>query len=326
MLLFNLGGIVLVEKINSNNQQVVIQAAMNKHSNTKSIIELNNDNMVIVDFDNDNSLKNWLEITINGYILNDVEPYYIELFSDNNERIISNFNAKINGKREEVIEAKRDEKSFIIRDVNNEKYIFVSSKIVIKNRELKLVTSNSIPNVYDQKKENYKFFFIIGLIDFFALSIGMSFISRNLTEPLVKLSNLSIDIANGDYSKKIGKTDSTTEIAVLENNFNLMIDVIEENIKELQLLNESKQRFIDSLNHEIKTSITSIIGYSDLLLKSKVCDRVQTKALSYINREGKRVESLNSTLLKLILIREKNIEVQTTNINEIITSVMQIMN
>ena len=34
-----------------------------------------------------------------------------------------------------------------------------------------------------------------------------------------------------------------------------MIDVIESNIKELKYLNESKQRFIDSLNHEIKTPI-----------------------------------------------------------------------
>ena len=47
-----------------------------------------------------------------------------------------------------------------------------------------------------------------------------------------------------------------------------MIDVIENNIEELKTLNESKQRFIDSLNHEIKTPITSIIGYSELLLKS----------------------------------------------------------
>ena len=41
---------------------------------------------------------------------------------------------------------------------------------------------------------------------------------------------------------------------------------------ELKYLNESKQRFIDSLNHEIKTPITSIIGYSELLLKGNVSE------------------------------------------------------
>ncbi len=84
-----------------------------------------------------------------------------------------------------------------------------------------------------------------------------------------------------------------------------MIDVIEHNIDELKYLNESKQRFIDSLNHEIKTPITSIIGYSELLLKGNVSEEIKIKAYKYINSEAKRLETLNSTLLKLTLIRER---------------------
>lgn len=326
LLLFNLGGIALIEKINSNNLQTAIESAIYKHSNTKSIIDLNNDNMLIIDVENNTSLKHWMEVTINGYVMNDIDPYYIELYSNNNEEIISNLNTKITEERKEIINAKKDEKSFIIRDVNNEKYIFVSSKITLKNKEFKLITSNSIQDVYNQRIGNYKFFMIIGFIDFIVLAIGMTIISKNLTDPLVKLSNVSKDIAKGDYSKRAKQTNSTTEISILENNFNIMIDVIEENIEELKLLNESKQRFIDSLNHEIKTPITSIIGYSDLLLKSKVSEEMKIKALSYINREGKRVESLNSTLLKLILIREKKVEMISTNINEIIANVIDTMN
>ena len=97
-----------------------------------------------------------------------------------------------------------------------------------------------------------------------------------------------------------------------------MIDVIENNIEELKYLNESKQRFIDSLNHEIKTPITSIIGYSELLLKNKVSEDIKIKSLEYINSEAKRLETLNSTLLKLTLMREEkqNLKDIETKCNE----------
>ena len=118
----------------------------------------------------------------------------------------------------------------------------------------------------------------------------MYIISKSLTNPIKDLSNISKDIASGDYSKRANESKNNDEVGVLENNFNIMIDVIEDNIKELKYLNESKQRFIDSLNHEIKTPITSIIGYSDLLLKGNLDEDTKLKALTYINSEAKRLE------------------------------------
>ena len=82
----------------------------------------------------------------------------------------------------------------------------------------------------------------------------MFIISKSLTALLVNLSNTSKDITKGDYFKRAIESVSNDEIGVLERNFNVMIDVIESNIKELKYLNESKQRFIDSLNHEMKNT------------------------------------------------------------------------
>ena len=325
IVLFSGGGVILIERIYSDNLQTALESAMYKCSNTKSIIYLNSDNLMDMDITNYSNLKNWMEVTINGYAMNHLEPYYIEIYSSDNKEIMSNLNGKITGQRKEITNAKKDEQSFIIRDVNHEKYVFVSSIIMLQNKEFKLITSKSIQYVYNQRISNYKLFMIIDFMVFIVLAIGMYFISKSLTNPLAKLSNVSKDIAKGDYSKRAEETNSTAEIGVLENNFNLMIDVIEDNIKELKYLNESKQRFIDSLNHEIKTPITSIIGYSDLLLKSKVSEEMRVKALSYINSEGKRLESLNSTLLKLILIREDKGEIITTNLSEIIANTIDSM-
>ena len=153
----------------------------------------------------------------------------------------------------------------------------------------------------------------------------MYIISKKLTKPLGTLSDISKDIAKGKYDIRVVESKKNDEIGVLEHNFNLMIDVIENNIEELKYLNESKQRFIDSLNHEIKTPITSIIGYSELLLKSNVSEEIKIKSLKYINSEAKRLETLNSTLLKLTLMREENRKLGKVELKEAINNVKNIL-
>ena len=305
-LLFSGGGIILIEKIHSESLDTAIKSIMYKYLNVESVMYLNSDYLMDIDVNSESNMKNWVDIIINGYSVNNVEQYNTELYSMENKKISSDLKEKVTGKRTEILNAKENEKSFIIRTINNRKYAFVSSIVSLENKDFKLIISKDIQYVYTERSNNYKFFMIIDLIMLIILSAGMYIISKKLTNPLVKLSNVSKDIAKGEYNIRAVESKKNDEIGVLEHNFNLMIDVIENNIEELKYLNESKQRFIDSLNHEIKTPITSIIGYSELLLKSNVSEEIKIKSLKYINSEAKRLETLNSTLLKLTLMREEN--------------------
>lgn len=319
LVVFNGSGIVLIEKIHNDNLEMVLKSVIDKSANIESILYLNLDYLVGIDVNDNESIKHWVEIIINGYSINGSEQYNVELYSNENKQIMSGPNYKIQGKREEILDADKGEKSFIIRKIKNKKYVFVSSIITLENTDLKLIVSKDIDYVYKERLENYRFFSIIDIVMFVVLAIGMFIISKSLTTPLVNLSNISKDIASGDYSKRVIEIKNNDEVGTLESNFNIMINVIEDNIKELKYLNESKQRFIDSLNHEIKTPITSIIGYSELLLKGKVNEETSYKALTYINSEAKRLETLNSTLLKLILIREDKLSMGKVNLKNIIS-------
>ena len=325
LLLFNGGVIILIEKIHNENLNTAIKSLMYKYLNVESVMYLNSDYLMDIDVDSESNMKNWIDIIINGYSLNNVEQYNTELYSMTNKEIASDLKEKIRGKREEILHAKENEKSFIIRTINNKKYAFVSSIVNLKNRDFKLIISKDIQYVYRERINNYKFFIIIDLIMLIILSVGMYIISKKLTNPLVKLSNISKDIAKGKYNIRAEENNKNDEIGVLEHNFNLMIDVIENNIEELKYLNESKQRFIDSLNHEIKTPITSIIGYSELLLKNNVSEEIKIKALKYINSEAKRLETLNSTLLKLTLIREEKKNLSKVDLKDAVISVRNIL-
>ena len=324
-LLFSGGGIILIEKIHSESLDTAIKSIMYKYLNVESVMYLNSDYLMDIDVNSECNMKNWVDIIINGYSVNNVEQYNTELYSMENKKISSDLKEKVTGKRTEILNAKENEKSFIIRTINNRKYAFVSSIVSLENKDFKLIISKDIQYVYTERSNNYKFFMIIDLIMLIILSAGMYIISKKLTNPLVKLSNVSKDIAKGEYNIRAVESKKNDEIGVLEHNFNLMIDVIENNIEELKYLNESKQRFIDSLNHEIKTPITSIIGYSELLLKSNVSEEIKIKSLKYINSEAKRLETLNSTLVKLALMREENRKLGKVELKEAINNVKNIL-
>ena len=324
-LLFSGGGIILIEKIHSESLDTAIKSIMYKYLNVESVMYLNSDYLMDIDVNSESNMKNWVDIIINGYSVNNVEQYNTELYSMENKKISSDLKEKVTGKRTEILNAKENEKSFIIRTINNRKYAFVSSIVSLENKDFKLIISKDIQYVYTERSNNYKFFMIIDLIMLIILSAGMYIISKKLTNPLVKLSNVSKDIAKGEYNIRAVESKKNDEIGVLEHNFNLMIDVIENNIEELKYLNESKQRFIDSLNHEITTPITSIIGYSELLLKSNVSEEIKIKSLKYINSEAKRLETLNSTLLKLTLMREENRKLGKVELKEAINNVKNIL-
>ena len=321
LILLNGVGIVLIEETFEENLQEVIKTAINKYTDIEYTLYLNADYLIDVDISDKNGMRNWIDIIVNGYSLNNsLEPFSIEVYTQDNKLIMTNLTTMVPGNREEINKIKSNEKNFIIRKVNDERYVFVSSLINLKNKDFKLILSKNIERVYENRVEDYKFFLIIDLAVAVILATGMYIISRSLTRPITRLSEASKEIAEGNYSRRIIESKNRDEIGVLEKNFNMMIEVIENNIKELNYMNQSKQRFIDSLNHEIKTPITSIIGYSELLLKSKINEETKMKALMYINSEAKRLELLNATLLKLILIREETVNKKKVLLSSCIAS------
>ena len=163
-LLFSGGGIILIEKIHSESLDTAIKSIMYKYLNVESVMYLNSDYLMDIDVNSESNMKNWVDIIINGYSVNNVEQYNTELYSMENKKISSDLKEKVTGKRTEILNAKENEKSFIIRTINNRKYAFVSSIVSLENKDFKLIISKDIQYVYTERSNNYKFFMIIALI------------------------------------------------------------------------------------------------------------------------------------------------------------------
>ncbi|MFR4318873.1 MAG: sensor histidine kinase [Eubacterium sp.] len=81
----------------------------------------------------------------------------------------------------------------------------------------------------------------------------------------------------------------------------------EKNIRQLEDAARAKEDFTASFAHELKTPLTAIVGYSDML-RSMELDKDIIEFSNYIFTQGKRLEKLSYTMMDLISIDKKNIE------------------
>lgn len=69
--------------------------------------------------------------------------------------------------------------------------------------------------------------------------------------------------------------------------------------EKLQALNDRQSRFVADLTHELKTPLTSMIGYADLLRSAPLDESRRRAAADAIYHESARLESLSQQLLAL---------------------------
>ena len=70
---------------------------------------------------------------------------------------------------------------------------------------------------------------------------------------------------------------------------------------------ERQERFMGSFAHELKTPMTSIIGFADLLRQGNLDEGTRMMAAQYIYSEGRRLERLSFKLLDLILLKKDSL-------------------
>ena len=72
-------------------------------------------------------------------------------------------------------------------------------------------------------------------------------------------------------------------------------------------LDNMRKEFVADVSHELKTPITSIMGYADTLLESEYDKEMQTKFLEVISSEARRMAKLVTDLLILSRYDNKKI-------------------
>ena len=82
----------------------------------------------------------------------------------------------------------------------------------------------------------------------------------------------------------------------------------------VQELNARQSRFVADLTHELKTPLTSMIGYADLLRGGTLDDARRRTAADAIYHESTRLESLSQQLLALQGLQKNGIALQAVDV------------
>lgn len=89
-----------------------------------------------------------------------------------------------------------------------------------------------------------------------------------LLKPLDRINRTVDVIAGGNYDERFSEGGSS-EFQELSQNLNRMTQSIQENIDKLEDAAEARKMFIANLAHEMKTPLTSILGFGDVLRVKK---------------------------------------------------------
>lgn len=215
----------------------------------------------------------------------------------------------------------------IIWRENNNYYLQLCSSMDINTENLGISQMDivyDITSVYAARAQEQNTFRLLLIVIFVVGSITSMIAASLLTKPLEKLSSLAQHISHGDYSARL-HIHSGDEIEALANDFNNMADTIEDNISELHFSMEKQEQFMGSFAHELKTPMTSIIGYADLLRSQNMSEDETNEAANYIFSEGKRLESLSLKLLDLLVVKNQETILTPTDPALAVRNVINVM-
>ncbi|MBM7644787.1 two-component system phosphate regulon sensor histidine kinase PhoR [Scopulibacillus daqui] len=106
------------------------------------------------------------------------------------------------------------------------------------------------------------------------------------------------------------------------------IVVVFHDITELKKLEKMRKDFVANVSHELKTPVTSLIGFTETLLDGAMDDsELKTKFLNIILNESKRLQSLIQDLLELSKIEQEHFTIkwQSVSLKDIVEETLIIL-
>lgn len=216
---------------------------------------------------------------------------------------------------DEDIRTMKTEECCLIRYIQTEdgQYIQVSGLVETGSVPLSLEVSQDVTQVYTARETQLQIYKVILAFVLTAGSVSALLIAEKLTKPIRQLSDVSKKITDGNLSIR-ADIHSGDEIELLARDFNRMTDTIEDNMHQMADAMKRQEEFMGSFAHELKTPMTSIIGYADLMRSQALDEEEQQEAAEYIFSEGRRLESLSLKLLDLLVLKKKDFELRPTNL------------
>ncbi len=201
-------------------------------------------------------------------------------------------------------------------------FLTLSGAFSAGDGSLYMSTAHDISFLFQSRQYQQQTFLRVFLVMAVLCAILSYSVSRVLSYPLDSLSKASRAIASGRLSYRT-RVRSHDEIGAVAEDFNTMAAQLEQTVAELQDAVERQQQFMGSFAHELKTPMTSVIGYADLIRGRTLGPDEAAEAANYIFSEGQRLESLSLKLLDILVLRKNDIVLSRTEPAKLIQKLVE---
>src|SRR3984893_1535837 len=156
-----------------------------------------------------------------------------------------------------------------------------------------------------------------------ALVAGLLLTGRTL-RPLHRLTATAEQLAAGDLRARSRLSPRSDEVGALAQSFDNMADRIEESFAAQQESEAQVRRFIADASHELRTPVTALKGYIDVLRRGAGRDpEALDAALKAMGSEADRMRALVLDLLTLARIdAQRAIHLEDVNLNDAVGSAL----
>ena len=164
---------------------------------------------------------------------------------------------------------------------------------------------------------------ILSLAALFIATVFGIFTARWVTQPILRLNQAAKDIAKGTWNQtvELNRTDELGELAI---SFNQMAGQLKESFETLEqrvsdrtaalaesnhqlehakekaeVANQAKSSFIANMSHELRTPLNGILGFAQLMTRSKTLSTEHQENVSIITRSGEHLLTLINNILDL---------------------------
>ncbi len=231
-----------------------------------------------------------------AFITNNIDPNIrITLVSPSGKVIADNIEDAStldnHANREEIIEAKKNGEATVTRnsDTQKEKVYYFAKQLDDGNI---LRVSSQATNIGNFFKD-YIVYILICILAVIIAAVFVSFaITKSIIKPIRKL---------GQNLDDVGKFKSDEELKPL-------VNALLQQKKKQKMLDRQKKQFTANVSHELKTPLTSIAGYAELIETGMAKEEDIKPFARVIRKQALRLVSLSEDIIQLSQLEESDDE------------------
>ncbi len=251
---------------------------------------------------------------------NNLQGISISLYQ-NGERVVSSSPCSVDAERPLFASLSGENRVLQIIQDGETVRMLTASELKLEGRSYVLVTSADVTEIYTLRSEQITYVKNMSILCALAVAGVLLVMVWLLLWPLHRINTNMRRIARGNYSKRLAVRGGG-EVAELARTMNTMADAVEKNVSDLEQVAEERKTFIANLAHEMKTPLTSIMGFADILrVKRVVSDGERQEYANVIVEETKRLRALSGKLMELISVGGMQPDCREVSLRELLQEV-----